>query len=82
MTGSLKVPKFIGFFKMGQSRPLFVYFCPFLITISLIQIVKSIDGVLGIQTRGCRIVCERHHGAMAAVPNLLDLLKRRNRNLK
>ena len=40
---------------MGQSRPLFVYFCSFLITIS-IQIEKSIDGVLGIQTRGGRIV--------------------------
>ena len=40
---------------MGQSRPLFVYFCSFLITIS-IQIEKSIDGVLGIQTRGRRMV--------------------------
>ena len=35
---------------MGQSWPLFVYFRPFLITISIIQIDKSIDGVLGIQT--------------------------------
>ena len=43
------------FKKMGQSRPLFVYFRPFLITIS-IQIEKSIDGVLGIQTRGRRMV--------------------------
>ena len=41
---------------MGQSRPLFVYFRPFLITISIIQIEKSIDGVLGIWTRGCRMV--------------------------
>ena len=40
---------------MGQSRPLFVYFRPFLITIS-IQIEKSVDGVLGIQTRGRRMV--------------------------
>ena len=35
------------FFKMGQSRPLFVYF---LITISITQIEKSVDGVLGIRT--------------------------------
>ena len=42
------------FFLMGQSRPLFVYFRSF-ITIS-IQIEKSIDGVLGIQTRGRRMV--------------------------
>ena len=40
---------------MGQSRPLFVYFCSFLVTIS-IQIEKSIDGVLGIRTRGPRMV--------------------------
>ena len=39
------------FKKMGQSWPLFVYF---LITISRIE--KSIDGVLGIQTRGRRMV--------------------------
>ena len=43
------------FFKMGQSRPLFVYFCSFHITIS-IQIEKSVDGVLGIRTRGRRMV--------------------------
>ena len=40
------------FIKMGQSRPLFVYFRPFHITISIIQIEKSLDGVLGIQTCG------------------------------
>ena len=39
---------------MGQSRPLFVYFRSFL-TIS-IQIEKSVDGVLGIRTRGRRMV--------------------------
>ena len=38
------------FIKMGQSRPLFVYFRPFHITISIIQIEKSLDGVIGIQT--------------------------------
>ena len=41
--------------KMGQSRPLFVYFCTFLVTIS-IQTEKSIDSVQGIQTRGRRMV--------------------------
>ena len=40
--------------KMGQSRPLFVYFCHFPITISITE--KSIDGVLGIWTRGRRMV--------------------------
>ena len=43
-------------FLMGQSRPLFVYFRYFLITISIIQIEKSVDGVLGIQTPGHRMV--------------------------
>ena len=41
----------VFFKKMDQSRPLFVYFRPFLITIS-IQIEKSVDGVLGIRIRG------------------------------
>ena len=41
---------------MGQSRPLFVYFRYFLDTFSVIQIEKCVDGVLGIQTRGCRMV--------------------------
>ena len=40
---------------MGQSRPLFVYFRSFHVTIS-IQIEKRIDGVLGIRTRGRRMV--------------------------
>ena len=44
------------FFKMGQSRPLFVYFCYFLDSISIIQIEKSVDGVLGTRTRGRRMV--------------------------
>ena len=34
----------------------FVYFRPFLVTISIIQIEKSIDGVLGIRTQGRRMV--------------------------
>ena len=41
---------------MGQSRPLFVYFRHFLITISIIQIEKSVVGVLGIRTLGRRMV--------------------------
>ena len=41
---------------MGQSRPLFVYFHYFLDTFSIIQIEKSVEGVLGIQTRGRRMV--------------------------
>ena len=40
---------------MGQSRPLFVYFRSPPVSIS-IQIEKSIDGVLGIRTQGCRMV--------------------------
>ena len=43
------------FSKMGQYRPLFVYFRSFLIIIST-QIEKSIDDVLGIRTRGRRMV--------------------------
>ena len=41
---------------MGRSRPLFVYIYPFLITISIIQIEKSIDAVLGIRTWGLGMV--------------------------
>ena len=43
---------------MGTSQPLSVYFRPFLvpITISIIQIEKSIDGVLGILTWGPKMV--------------------------
>ena len=43
-------------FEIGQSRPLIVYFLHFLITISITQIEKSVDGVLGIQTRGRMMV--------------------------
>ena len=42
---------------MGQFRPLFVYFRYFIITISIIQIEERVDGVLGIRTRGGRMVC-------------------------
>ena len=47
---------FFFFVKMDQSWPLFVYFRYFLDTISIIQIEKSIDGVLGIRTWGRRMV--------------------------
>ena len=53
---------------MGQSRPLFVYFRYFLDTISIIQIEKSIDGVLGIRTQEPQDGRRRwNHGAMAAM---------------
>ena len=41
---------------MGISRPLFVYFRHFLDAISIIQIEKSVDGVLGTRTLGRRMV--------------------------
>ena len=44
------------FLKMGQSRPLFVYFRSLLITISIIQIEKGVEGVLGIRTWGRMMV--------------------------
>ena len=40
-----------SFLSMGQSWPLFVYCHSFLVTISVIQIEKSVDGVLGIWTQ-------------------------------
>ena len=49
----IKWPIHVFFKKMGQSRPLFVYFRSFLV---LIQIEKSVDGVLGIQTWGRMMV--------------------------
>ena len=45
-------PYFLKWAKHG----FFVYFRPFLVTISIILIEKSINGVLGIQTEGHRIV--------------------------
>ena len=36
-------------FSLDQSQPLYVYFCPFIITISIIQIEESVDGVLGFE---------------------------------
>ena len=49
--------KLTSFFKKwAKYRPQYVYFSPFLITISIIQIEKSLDGVLGIRTHSCRMV--------------------------
>ena len=45
-------------FLNGPMPASFVYFRPFLITISIIQIEKNVDGVLGI-----RIRCRRKVGA-------------------
>ena len=46
---------------MGQSRPLFVYFRPFLIAISIIQ-----DVCLGFEPGSQNGRRRRNHGAMAA----------------
>ena len=49
-------------FNMGQARPIFRFFRPFLVTktikflISTIQIEKSVGGVHGIRTQGHRMV--------------------------
>ena len=63
------------FKKMGQSRPLFVYFCSFLITISIIQIEKSIDGVLGIRTWDRRMVGADKTMELWQPPNTSTILK-------
>ena len=44
------------FFLNGQIPASFCLFCPFLITISIIQIEKSLDCLFGIRTRGHRMV--------------------------
>ena len=44
------------FFKWANPGLYFVYLRPFLITISIIRIENSIDGVLGIRTRDRRMV--------------------------
>ena len=56
---------------MGQSRPLCVYFRYFLGTISIIQIEKSEDGVLGIRTRGRRMVGADETTELWRPPNYL-----------
>ena len=52
---------------MDQSLPLFVYFCPFLITISITQIEKSEMVCLGLnpQPQDCRR--RQNHGAIVAI---------------
>ena len=55
---------------MGQSWPLFVYFRSFLVTISIIQIEKSIDGVLGIRTRDTGWWAQTKPRSYGALPNI------------
>ena len=57
---------------MGQSRPLFVYFRSFLITISIL-IEKSVDGVLGIWTRGRRMVGSDKTTELWQPPTIISL---------
>ena len=52
----IKDVSFINVFKWANPDLFFVYFRPFLSTISIIQIEISLDGVLGIWTRDCRMV--------------------------
>ena len=54
---------------MGKSRPLFVYFRSFLITISIIQIEKSLGFEPGPQDGRRR----QNHGAIAATHHELTL---------
>ena len=53
---------------MGQCRPLFVYFRPFLVTIS---IIKSVDGV---QTRGRMMVVADKTTELWRPPNKIIIL--------
>ena len=64
---------------MGQSRPLFVYFCYFLDTISIIQIEKSVDGMLG-QAHRCEnrtdkpvVFIEVQHGSYFGEDDIVRL---------
>ena len=54
---SLNIVLFLTISKKWADHGLFfVYFSPFSVTISIIQIEKNKDGVLGIRTRGCCMV--------------------------
>ena len=53
-------------FSLDQSQPLYVYFCPFIITISIIQIEESVDGVLGFEPGPQDGRRRRNHRAMVA----------------
>ena len=48
--------EFLFFLTNGPIPAFFVYFHSFLVTILITQIEKIVDGVLGIWTRGCRMV--------------------------
>ena len=60
--------------KMDQSWALFVYFRSFFVTISIIQIERSIDGVLGILTRGHSMVVADETTELWQPPKSLPLL--------
>ena len=60
---------------MDHSRPLFFYFRSFLITVSIIQIEKSLDGVLGIQTLGRMIVGAEDTMELLQPPSLIVEIK-------
>ena len=62
---------------MGQFWPLFVYFRSFLTTIS-IQFEKSIDGVLGIRTRGRRMVGADETMELMRPPKIYNFLVLQN----
>ena len=63
---------------MGQSRPLFIYFRPFHITISIIQIEISLDGAHGIQTSGRRLVGADKTTKLWRPPTLVQICKEEN----
>ena len=51
---------------MGQTRSLFVYFCPFPITISIEQIEKSVGGARDSNLQQQDGRCRRYRGSVAA----------------
>ena len=62
--------------KWANQRPLVVYFRSFLITISIIQIEKSVDGVLGIRTLGYRMVGADKTTELCRPPDCVFILPR------
>ena len=73
---SQKIKILPPFFKMGQSQPLFSLFSSFLVTISIIQIEKSADGVLGIRTRSHKMVGADETTILAHIGNRFPSQKR------
>ena len=63
------------FFFKQASRGLFLFiFILFLVTISIIQIEKSVDGVLGIRTKGRRMIGTDKTTELWQPPMVLNLL--------